>query len=162
MEWPRLIYIFKIRIKMSAAVAISTLTLFPQARILFYHPYHVTKPGGFRINSILLETYLKVTKFQLVLTFSSHGIKGKPKLSLELLHNNVEHTLWISLTFTEPNDFPFSHIESSSDANYHLRKLEAWVFLDNKMVKFSHYPALCSCSVCARKVWSSLKCRISG
>ena len=63
-------------------------------------------------------------------------------------------------SFTEPNSFPFSHIEGSSDANCHLRKLEAWVFLDNKMVKFSHYPALCSCSVCARKVWSSLKCKI--
>ena len=82
--------------------------------------------------------------------------KFKPVLSYKL------YKLWISLTFTEPNNFPFSHIESSSDANYHLRKLQAWVFLDNKMVKFSHYPALCSCSMCARKVWSSLKCKISG
>ena len=52
----------------------------------------------------------------------------------------------------DSNSFPFSHIEGSSDANYHLRKLEAWVFLDNKMVKFSHYPALCSCNVCAPRV----------
>ena len=80
---------------MSTAVTISTLTLFPQARILFITliVYHVTKPGGSRVNSILLETFLKVTKFQLVLSFSSHGLKGKPKLSLELLHNKVEHTL---------------------------------------------------------------------